>query len=159
MKVTPGTYAFTASPVVSACIIPGHPHVAEGVTAMQRRKRVLVLDFDADLLIMLERLLEDCGFSTVTTWNVEDALEMVESHCVDFFVVGDRPPALDAAYLLERIRRNGVKCGSFVLGRDGNSDGISNVIDCIRAFPVEEESFGEPPADVAVELDPVGSRR
>jgi CheY-like chemotaxis protein len=124
---------------------------------MHGRKRVLVLDFDPELLITLERLLEDSGFSTVTTWDFEEALAVLEAHCFDFFVVGDRPPVLDATYLLERIRSKGVKCGSFVLGGDAsNRDGISNLLDRIRAFPCPEESFRQPLPAVALECDAVG---
>ena len=123
---------------------------------MHGRKRVLVLDFDADLLITLEKLLEDSGFSTVTTWDVDEAVELMGTHCFDFFVIGHRPPALDAPALLEHVRNQGVQCGSFILGGAGDHDGISNLTDRIRAYPCAIESLMRPSATSATDQELVG---
>jgi DNA-binding NtrC family response regulator len=103
---------------------------------MNGRKRVLVLDFDADLLIALERLLEDSGLHTVTTWDVEVAMGLLDTHYFDYFVVGNRPPELDAKQLLAEVRGRGVECGCFIMGSSWeHQDGYGNLIDQIRAFP------------------------
>jgi DNA-binding response OmpR family regulator len=103
---------------------------------MTGRKRILVLDFDGDLLITLERILENSGFCTTTTWEVGEAVELLQTRSFDFFVVGNRPPQLDARSLIGEVRAGGVKCGAFILGgAQHNQDGFSNLIDQIRAFP------------------------
>jgi ActR/RegA family two-component response regulator len=57
---------------------------------MDRPKRVLVLDFDHDLLITLERVLEDAGFRTTTTWDVKEGVALLQS---GFRLLCDRRPA------------------------------------------------------------------
>ena len=104
---------------------------------MKGRKRVLVLDFDADLLITLEGFLEDSGFSVVTTRDTEEAIELLQTFSFDFFVVGNRPPELDAASLVRRVRECGVACGCFI-------------------FPCSAQTLREPLADSRVEQESVG---
>lgn len=102
---------------------------------MDRRKTVLVLDFDADLLINLERTLEDSGFSATTTWNVEEARALAKGGSFDFLVLGNRPPAIDPGAFVTEARSAGGAFGCFVLGTDDNQDGYSNLLDRIRSFP------------------------
>jgi DNA-binding NtrC family response regulator len=103
---------------------------------MERRKSVLVLDFDDDMLIALERVLEDSGFSTTATWDVEEALALLRKRHFDFLVLGNRPPRLDAQAILANARKEGLKFGAFVLPRSrASKDGYSHLVDRIRDFP------------------------
>ncbi len=66
-------------------------------------RRVLILDFDAITLITLERVLEDAGFDTTTTWNMRKAYLLLEQERFDLIVVGDHLPQIDAHAILHRI--------------------------------------------------------
>ena len=103
---------------------------------MERRKNVLVLDFNDDVLILLERVLEDSGFNTTATWDVGEALALLRNGHFDFLVLGNRPPALDAQAILANARNEGLNFGCFVLPRHGaDEDGYSHLVDRIRNFP------------------------
>ena len=43
-----------------------------------QRKKILVADCHEDVLIVLERLLEDAGFDTTTVWTARDLLRLVD---------------------------------------------------------------------------------
>lgn len=104
---------------------------------MNRRKTVLLLDFDAELLIALEHLLENCGFDCTSTWDVDQAFALVESRAFDILVVGNRPPELNPHAILSELRQRGFRFGSFILGSVDRRDGFSNLLDQLRSFPCE----------------------
>lgn len=104
---------------------------------MNRRKTVLLLDFDAELLIALEHLLENCGFDCTSTWDVDQAFELVEARGFDFLVVGNRPPQLNPHAFFSELRERGLRFGSFILGSVDRQDGFSNLVDQLRRFPCE----------------------
>jgi len=111
---------------------------------MHGRKRVLVLDFDTDLLTMLQRALEDSGFNTFITWNEEDATDMLATRYFDFFVVGNRPPKLNARLIIQDMRERGIECGSYVIGAGGvQRDDFSKLLDYIRAYPCSAQNSDE----------------
>lgn len=64
--------------------------------------RILIVDLDEHVLITLERLLEDAGFSTTTAWSMAEATHLLRSTCYDMIVIGDRPPEMDANKLLRQ---------------------------------------------------------
>ena len=111
---------------------------------MHGRKRVLVLDFDSDLLTTLQRILEDSGFNTLISWSEEDATDLLATHYFDFFVVGNRPPKLNARLLIQDIRERGIECGCYVIGAGRiQKDDFSNLLDCIRAYPCSSQTSDE----------------
>jgi DNA-binding NtrC family response regulator len=77
-----------------------------------RRKRVLILDLDERVLMTLERLLEDAGCDTCTTWNVAEARRLFADDGFDVVLVGDHPPELDAEKILAEleVRHSDCKC-------------------------------------------------
>ena len=80
--------------------------------AHQPSCRVLILDLEASILIALERVFEEAGFDTTTTWNIYEAVLYLEKRCFDLIVVGDHPPEIDAYAVLRRIEtiRQHVPC-------------------------------------------------
>lgn len=57
-----------------------------------QRKTILIVDDDEQVLIELERLLEDQGYSTTTAWSGRQALEFLQSRSFDFVLLdGDLP--------------------------------------------------------------------
>jgi DNA-binding NtrC family response regulator len=102
---------------------------------MERSKRVLIVDLDEELLILLERVLEDSGFTTTTTWDVRQGRALLQSGCFDFLVIGNRPPELDAPAFVADLRGKGLNFGCAVLGGDDREDRYTNLIDRIRCSP------------------------
>ncbi len=113
---------------------------------MHGRKRVLVLDFDTELLTTLQRTLEDSGFNTFITWSVADANDMLATHYFDFFVVGNRPPKLNARVVIQDLRERNIDCGCYVIGAGrAQKDDFSRLLDCIRAYPCSSHNADEYP--------------
>lgn len=108
---------------------------------MNGRKRILVLDSDTDLLITLQGVLEDSGFSSIATQEVDEATDLLATHYFDFFVVGNRPPKINARHMIHDIRERGIQCGCYVIGAEGlHKDGLSNLIDCVQAYPCSTQT-------------------
>lgn len=71
---------------------------------MNRRQHVLVLDIDERFLIEWERMLEDEGFDTTTTWDCRQAVELLHSRGYDLVVVGHHPPDINAEDVLTIVQ-------------------------------------------------------
>jgi CheY-like chemotaxis protein len=70
----------------------------------QRQSRhVLILDFNAETLIALEKVFEEAGFDATTTWNMQEAYLCLGQKRFDAVVVGDHPPIIDARAVLRRL--------------------------------------------------------
>lgn len=79
------------------------------------RRRVLIVDNDEDALIALERVLEEQGFETCTSWNLDEALKELNHTNYDAVLVGDHPPELNCEKLLKRLREGQVHAPCIVL--------------------------------------------
>jgi CheY-like chemotaxis protein len=79
------------------------------------RTCVLVVDIDDQFLIAIERLLENQGFNTTTTWDPNEALERLSSQPFEVVLVGHHPPELHASDILQHIQRSGQSAACFVL--------------------------------------------
>jgi len=71
------------------------------------RKRILICDCDAELLIALEHVLEDDGFDTTTVCTLDEALGLLEQEKFDLILLADHPPELNCELLLRRSERLG----------------------------------------------------
>ncbi|MFB3918273.1 MAG: response regulator [Terriglobales bacterium] len=71
---------------------------------MGPRKRILVVDVDELVLIQLERILEDAGFDTTVTWDLQHAMSLLAADIFDLVLVGDHPPEINAKELLTSMR-------------------------------------------------------
>jgi DNA-binding NtrC family response regulator len=76
------------------------------------RHRVLLLDTDSEFLISLEQVLEEEGFNTTTSWDARQAIELLGSDHFDVLLVGEHPPEVKSAELLNRLQaeRRGIPC-------------------------------------------------
>lgn len=74
---------------------------------MNKKRRVLIVDKDEGVLIALERLLEDEGFDTTTTWSAREALEYVVNEGCEVLVIGDQLPDLSCEQFLREAQRQG----------------------------------------------------
>lgn len=71
---------------------------------VREKKKILIVGSDADLLVDLERMLEDAGFETTTTWNSRHAVSLLETHAFDLMLIGEHPPEVSSIALLKKGR-------------------------------------------------------
>ena len=73
----------------------------------ERLRRVLILDTDPDELIKLQHMLEEAEIETTITWDEAEALQLLGTAAFDLILIGDHPPELDAAAILEALSFRG----------------------------------------------------
>src|SRR5690348_6649607 len=71
------------------------------------RKRVLVADCHEEVLIALERRLEDAGFDTSTAWTAKDALRLLAAGDFDLLLINEYLPDADCETVLKALHRRG----------------------------------------------------
>jgi DNA-binding NtrC family response regulator len=69
------------------------------------RKKVLVADCHEEVLIALEKMLEDAGFETTTVWTARDALRLVDSQVFDLVLINEYLPDAECEDLLKALRK------------------------------------------------------
>ena len=69
----------------------------------ERLHRVLILDTDPDALITLQHVLEEAEIDATITWDEAEALQLLGTARFDLVLIGDHPPKLDAAAILEDL--------------------------------------------------------
>jgi DNA-binding response OmpR family regulator len=88
---------------------------AERRTMNTPRKRVLVADCHEEVLIALEKMLEDAGFDTTTVWTAEDALKLMDSQVFDLVLVNEYLPDADCEDVLKALRKRGAQMPCVVM--------------------------------------------
>jgi DNA-binding response OmpR family regulator len=79
------------------------------------RKKVLVADCHEEVLIALEKILEDAGFDTTTVWTARDALKLVDSQVFDLLLVNEYLPDAECEDLLKALRTRGAQMPCIVM--------------------------------------------
>ena len=69
------------------------------------RKKVLVADCHDDVLIILEKLLEDAGFDTTTVWTAKDAVTLLDSDTYDLVLVNRYLPDAECEDLVKALAK------------------------------------------------------
>lgn len=83
------------------------PDLCQAAAMKVNRKRILVADCHEDVLIFLEKLLEDAGFDTTTVWTAKDALRLLDSHLFDLVLVNRYLPDAKCEQLLKELSKRG----------------------------------------------------
>ena len=86
-----------------------HTLAAKSKPANALRKRVLVADCHEDVLITLEKILEDAGFNTSTVWTAREALKLLDSQSFDLVLVNEYLPDAECEEFLKALRRRGAR--------------------------------------------------
>ncbi len=68
------------------------------------RPKVLVIDYEEENLIALERLLENEGFDTTTVWTGQDGLKAVARETFDLVLVNEYLPDMNVDEVIEELR-------------------------------------------------------
>jgi DNA-binding response OmpR family regulator len=84
---------------------------------MNKRWRTLILDTDPDTLIMLQQVLEGADIDVTVIWDKMEACQLIETATFDLILVGDHPPELNAAAILDNLNSRGICPPVLVLRR------------------------------------------
>lgn len=68
---------------------------------MKKHHRALLLDTDPDILITLQHALEESGVDASVTWDEMEACQLIKTGRFDLMLVGDHPPEVNAAAILD----------------------------------------------------------
>ena len=82
------------------------------------KKRVLVADCHEEVLIVLEKMLEDAGFDTTTVWTAREALQLVASQVFDLVLINEYLPDAECEDLLRafhKIHKRGAQVPCIVM--------------------------------------------
>ena len=79
------------------------------------RKRVLVADCHEEVLIALEKLLEDAGFDTTIVWTAADVLKQLDLQTFDLVLVNECLPDAECENLLKALRKKGSQVPCIVM--------------------------------------------
>ena len=75
---------------------------------MDRRRRALILDTDPDTLITLQHIIEEADIDATVTWDEIEAGHLIETAPFDLILIGDHPPELNAAAILDDLSSRGI---------------------------------------------------
>lgn len=78
-------------------------------------KKILIADCHEEVLITLEKMLEDAGFDTTTVWTARDALKQVNSQVFDLVLINEYLPDADCEELLKALRKRGSQMPCIVM--------------------------------------------
>jgi DNA-binding response OmpR family regulator len=81
--------------------------LGEDVVMKPRRKTILLADCHEDVLIALEKLLEDAGFETAAVWTAREALRLVDAIAFDLALVNEYLPDGECGEVLKAIQNRG----------------------------------------------------
>lgn len=74
---------------------------------MEKRRKALLLDTDPHTLITLQHALEAADIDATVTWDEMEACQLIEATHFDLILVGDHPPELNAAAILDDLSLRG----------------------------------------------------
>jgi DNA-binding response OmpR family regulator len=79
------------------------------------RKKVLIADCHEEVLLALEKILEDEGFDTRTVWTARDALRLLDSEAFDLVLLNEYLPDADCEGVLKALQRRGRRTPCIVM--------------------------------------------
>ena len=98
--------------------------------------RILIVDDDPDLLMLLEYTLEGAGFSTTTAWSRQEALRLSVQQSFDLMLIGERLGGIDSALFEEELRllqpESALRLVHVRRGRSGKRFDLPEVARCTR---------------------------
>ncbi len=76
-----------------------------GVYMHERRKAILCLCYDRDMLQVRRMLLEHFGYQVLPTSSVEDAKTLAGDSCPDMLLMDSNHPGIDFEQVAEQVKR------------------------------------------------------
>ena len=74
---------------------------------MEKRRRALLVDTDPHTLITLQHALEEADIDATVTWDEIETCQLIGTAPFDLILVGDHPPELNAAAILDDLSLRG----------------------------------------------------
>jgi DNA-binding response OmpR family regulator len=82
----------------------------------KRLRRTLILDTDPDTLITLQHVLEGAEIDATITWDEVEACQLIETAPFDLILIGNHPPELNAAAIVDNLSLRGTCPPVLILG-------------------------------------------
>lgn len=73
---------------------------------MPKKKKIMVVDDEENLLILIRDMLDSNGFDTVTAGNGREALDMLEKEKPDLLLLDIMMPGMKGTDVARKIRKN-----------------------------------------------------
>jgi len=80
-----------------------------------RKKRILIADCYVEVLLALERMLEDAGFDTTTAWTGREALGLIQSQTFDLVLVSKYLPDTECEDILKTLQQTSASTPCIVM--------------------------------------------
>jgi len=75
-----------------------------------QRKKILIADCHEEILITLQKLLEDAGFDTTTVWTARDFVGSLHSGAFDLVLINEYLPDARCEELLHKLDEQQLPC-------------------------------------------------
>ena len=79
------------------------------------RQKILVVDSDPHILILLEKFLEEAGYETRVTWDSKEAVSWIDSEGFAAIIVGEHPQCVSCLEVVRKLRQQGDDTSCIVL--------------------------------------------
>lgn len=76
----------------------------------ERPSKILIVDYDPDVLTRLQHVFEDAGIDTTITWDGLEARELARVKTFDLILIGNRHPELSAKTFLHALQPTARAC-------------------------------------------------
>lgn len=86
------------------------------------KERILIVDDEADIALILKLKLEDSGFSTIRARDGVEALEIIEREVFDLILLDIKMPRLDGIKVLEKTRQSHPDIAVIMMTAHGSED-------------------------------------
>jgi CheY-like chemotaxis protein len=81
----------------------------------ERQCKVLIFDWDENVLIALQHVLEDGGVDTTITWDEIEARKLIKNTPFDLILIGDHPPQLTVEMIQRDFNLQSASCPYLIL--------------------------------------------
>lgn len=86
------------------------------------KDRILIVDDEADIALILKLKLEDGGYETLRARDGVEALEILERESFDLMLLDIKMPRMDGIKVLERVRQSGKDLTIIMMTAHGSED-------------------------------------
>jgi CheY-like chemotaxis protein len=79
--------------------------ISPGMHMRERRKAILCLCYDTDVLLVRRMLLEHFGYKVLPTSSVEEAKTVAEGSCPDMLLMDNSHPGIASEQVAEQVKK------------------------------------------------------